>query len=136
MRQRGTVEAVSDRVAVISVVRESACSGDCHKCAGCGAVAQTLQIHADNPIGARKGDRVYVESSTRRVLWAAVVVYLVPLLGFFLGYFLGQMWGYVAVGAVMGFLIGWIPALLYNTYTKKRPPVYTLVAFVEQEWKS
>lgn len=135
MRQRATVDAVSGKVAVISVVRESACSGDCHKCAGCGAVTQTLQIRADNLIGASIGDKVYVESTTGPVLWAAVLVYLVPLIGFFIGYFLGTVCGWVSVCAGVGFLLGWIPAVCYNAYIKKRPPVYTLVAFVEQEWK-
>ena len=64
MRQRGTVEAAWDDTAIISVRRESACSGDCHKCAGCGAVTQTLQIRARNLIGARKGDKVYFESAS------------------------------------------------------------------------
>lgn len=132
MKQRGTVDAVSGRIAVISVVRESACSGDCHKCAGCGAVSQTLQIRAKNPIGATKGDKVYVESSTGLVLWAAVLVYLVPILGFFAGYVLGFHWNAIPLWSVIGFVLGWIPALWYNAYVKKRPPTYTLVAFVER----
>lgn len=131
MRQRGTVEAVSGRMAVISVVRESACSGDCHKCAGCGAVTQTLQIRGLNLIGASKGDKVYIESSTGTVLWATVLVYLVPLLTFFAGYCLGYRLQRVALWSVVGFVLGWIPALLYNAYVKKRPPTYTVVAYVD-----
>ena len=132
MRQRGTVEALSGEIAVISVVRESACSGDCHKCAGCGAVTQTLQIRGINRIGARKGDKVYVESSTGPVLWATVLVYLVPILTFFAGSVLGCGLDHVALWAVLGFVLGWIPALCYNSYVKKRPPTYTVVAYVEQ----
>ncbi len=131
MRQRGTVEAVSGRIAVISVVRESACSGDCHKCAGCGAVTQPLQIRGLNLIGASKGDKVYIESSTGPVLWATVLVYLVPLLTFFAGYCLGYRLHSVALWSVVGFVLGWIPALFYNAYVKKRPPTYTVVAYVD-----
>ncbi len=131
MRQRGTVETVHDTVAVVSVRRESACSGDCHKCAGCGAVTQTLQVSAENPIGATPGDKVYIESSTGVVLWAAVLVYLAPILGFFAGYFTGVSSGTPGIMGAAGFLLGWVPALVYNRSVKKRPPVYTIVAFVE-----
>ncbi len=133
MRQRGTVDALCGEIAVVSVVRESACSGDCHKCAGCGAVTQTLQIRAKNLIGASKGDKVYIESSTGLVLWAAVLVYLVPILGFLAGYFLGYTRNAVPLWSAVGFVLGWIPALWYNAYVKKRPPTYTLVAFVERD---
>ena len=44
--------------AEVSVTRESACSGDCHKCAGCGAVRQTVTVQAENDIHARPGDVV------------------------------------------------------------------------------
>lgn len=131
MRQRGTVESVSGTTAVVSVRRESSCSGDCHKCAGCGAVTQTLQVRADNPIGACRGDRVYFDSSSAVVLWAAVLVYLMPVLCFFAGYFLGTAVGAVGLMGTAGFLLGWIPALLYNRWVKRRPPTYTIVAFVE-----
>lgn len=131
MRQRGTVESVTGTTAVVSVRRESACSGDCHKCAGCGAVTQTLQVRADNPIGASPGDRVYFDSSSAVVLWAAVLVYLMPVLGFFVGYFTGLAVGAVGLMGAAGFLLGWIPALLYNRWVKRRPPTYTIVAFVE-----
>jgi len=131
MRQRGTVESVTGTTAVVSVRRESACSGDCHKCAGCGAVTQTLQVRADNPIGASPGDRVYFDSSSAVVLWAAVLVYLMPVLGFFVGYFTGVAVGAVGLMGAAGFLLGWIPALLYNRWVKRRPPTYTIVAFVE-----
>ena len=135
MRQRATVEAVSGKIAVVSVLRESACSGECHKCAGCGAVKQTLHIRAENPIGAGVGDKVYVDSSTGVVLWAAVLVYLVPIFGFFAGYFLGSRWQCPGIFTVVGFLLGWGPALLYNAYVKKCPPKYTLTAFAEQQWQ-
>ena len=130
MRKQGTVKAVSGEVALVSVLRESACSGECHKCAGCGAVKQTFQIRAKNPIGAGIGDSVYVESSSSPVLWAAALVYLIPIVGFFAGYFIGSRFGSVILWSVAGFVSGWLPALWYNSYLKKRPPTYTLVAFV------
>ena len=59
-------------------VRESACSGDCHKCSGCGAAKEAVIFTARNLIGARPGELVRVESSTAPVLKAAVVLYVLP----------------------------------------------------------
>ena len=35
-------EVYEDGTAQVLCIRESACSGDCHKCAGCGAVQETM----------------------------------------------------------------------------------------------
>ena len=48
-------EARSDGTATVFLQRESACSGDCHKCSGCGAAKETIALDALNPIGARRG---------------------------------------------------------------------------------
>ena len=133
MRQRATVEALlPGGRARLSVRRESACSGDCHQCAGCGAVAQTLSLTARNPIGAQPGDRVWFESGSGPVLWAAVLVYLLPLLCF-LGGCLGAgalgSWAYAVGGGA--FLLGMVPALLYDRRLRRRPPEYDIVEFVK-----
>ena len=63
MQQRVKVLSCEpDGMARVSVLRQSACSGDCHKCAGCGAAEQTMIFTAINSIGAKPGDLVTVES--------------------------------------------------------------------------
>ena len=54
-------EVHNDGTAAVVHIRESACSGDCHKCSGCGAAKETVLFTADNPIGAAVGDFVKVE---------------------------------------------------------------------------
>ena len=78
-----------DGTAQVAVVRESACSGDCHKCSGCGAAQQTMLFTAQNPIGATVGTVVTVASESAPVLKAAAMLYMLPLALFFLGYILG-----------------------------------------------
>ena len=73
-------ETFDDGTALVVHVRESACSGDCHKCSGCGAAKETILLKAQNPIGARRGDLVKLESASGPVLKAAAVLYLVPML--------------------------------------------------------
>ena len=53
-----------DGTAQVMVVRQSACSGDCHKCSGCGAVEQKMLLTAQNPIGAKPGDLVTIASDS------------------------------------------------------------------------
>ena len=82
-------ETFPDGSATVLLVRESACSGDCHKCSGCGAAKETMIFTARNEIGATRGDLVKVESATGPVMKAATVLYVIPLVLFFLGYYLG-----------------------------------------------
>lgn len=133
MRRKATVtELLPEGRAELVVRRESACSGDCHQCAGCGAVEQTLRLTADNPLGAQKGDIVWLESESAPVLRAAAAVYLLPPALFLAGYLLARSLGAWAVlmGAG-GFLLGLLPAFAYDRHLKKHPPKYTVVGWVE-----
>ena len=124
-------EAYDNGTATVLLVRESACSGDCHKCSGCGAAKETVLFTADNPIGARRGDLVKVESDTGTVLKAAVVLYVLPLVLFFLGYYLGDVLGSMgALVACLGFVLGVVIVVLYDrTVVKKKNIGYTITAF-------
>ena len=122
-----------DGTATVIHVRESACSGDCHKCSGCGAAKEAVIFTADNPIGARPGDLVKVESSTAPVLKAAMVLYVLPLVLFFLGYWLGTLPGtFGTLGGVLGFMLGVVIVVLYDRLVVNRANIrYTLTAFAD-----
>ena len=113
-------------------VRESACSGDCHKCSGCGAAQQTMIFTAENAIGAREGDLVMVSSSSAAVLKAAAVLYLMPLALFLAGYLLGQsLWRMGFLFGVLGVILGIALIKLYERRFSKRELVYTITSFAE-----
>lgn len=133
MRQKATVESLNpDGTAVLLVRRKSACSGDCHTCGGCGAVGQTLRVRADNPIGAQAGEIVYVEAASMTVLSAAALVYLLPLVGFLVGYLTAAAIGlHAGLVGLSGFVLGLIPAFLYDRHVAKHPPRQTIVGRVE-----
>lgn len=133
MQRKATVQAIlPDGRAELAVQRESACSGDCHHCGGCGTVGQTLRLTTENPVGAEKGDIVLISSESAPVLWAAALVYALPPVLFLAGYLLSMRLGVwaAAIGAA-GFLVGLIPAFAYNRHVRKRPPVYTIIGFVK-----
>ena len=124
-------EAYPDGTAMVIHVRESACSGDCHKCSGCGAAKEAVLFTADNPIGAKRGDLVRVESDTGTVLKAAVVLYVLPLVLFFLGYYIGDvLWSLGALIACLGFVLGVVIIVIYDRKVVKKKNIgYTITAF-------
>ena len=120
-----------DGRADIILVRESACSGDCHKCSGCGAQKETMIVTADNPIRAEVGDFVTLTSDTASVMKAVVAVYLIPLVLFFAGYALGHSLG-VSGGLMggLGFLLGIAFAVWFDRHTAKtNDTVYTITGY-------
>lgn len=122
-----------DGMAEVLRVRESACSGDCHKCAGCGATSQTMLFAAHNPIQAQPGDWVTVESDTATVLKGAVVLYVLPLVTFLAGYIMGEnLWGKGILLSILGFLLGLLPVKLYDRHLAKKGTVYTIKSYAKQ----
>ena len=133
MRTKATVDTLlPDGRAEVLIARKSACSGDCHKCGGCGAVEQTLRVAAENPVDAKRGDIVWLESESRTVLLSAALLYLLPLLLFLIGYLAAYtLGGWSAAIGVGGFVLGLLPAVVYDRKLKKRPPAYTIIGFVK-----
>ena len=96
-----------DGSATVLHIRQSACSGDCHKCSGCGAAQETIELRVMNTLGAEPGDFVIIQSATGPVLRAAAVLYMVPILLFFLGYLAGAMlWQRGALTGCLAFAAG------------------------------
>jgi sigma-E factor negative regulatory protein RseC len=120
-----------DGTALVVHLRESACSGDCHKCSGCGAAKEAILFKADNPIGAKTGDLVNIRSETGPVLKAAAVLYMLPLVLFFAGYAFGAALG--SSGALWGGLavaLSIIMIVVYDRHMAKNDnTIYTITDF-------
>lgn len=119
-----------DGTAQVIHIRQSACSGDCHKCSGCGAVQQTMLLTANNPIGAKPGQVVTIRTDSGPVLTAAAMLYLLPLVLFFAGYFAGAFWNKGALVGCLAFVLGITVAALYDRkVASKKKTVYTITGF-------
>ena len=131
MEQKAKVcRLYGDGTAQVLVIRESACSGDCHKCSGCGAARETLLFDAVNAVGAQAGDAVIVRSESAPVLKGAAVLYMVPLVLFFVGYFVADRWGFGPLGGIVGFGAGIAAAAVYDRrVAAKRKTVYTITGY-------
>ena len=131
MTQIATVEEILDRgYARISVPRKSACGHDCEECAGCGVTGAAVRARAKNDIGAQPGQKVVVESSTKKLLGVVLLVYILPVVCFMLGYFLTEGLGEsvryaIAIGAAA---LSFIPCVIYDRYARRHETLtYTIL---------
>ena len=122
MTQIATVEKILPGGFVeISVPRKSACGHDCEECAGCGMTGAAIHARAKDPVGVRPGQKVVVESATRKILGVVALVYLLPVVGFLLGYFLSEGLAEgvryaIAIGAAA---LAFLPSGAYDRPAKK-----------------
>ena len=122
-------EAHDNGTATVFLQRESACSGDCHKCSGCGAAKEVMVFEAQNPIGAGRGDLVVIESRTGPVMKAVGVFYVLPLVLFFSGYILGDRWGRGALLGCLGFVLAIALSVVYDRVIAKKEEVHTITGY-------
>ena len=139
MEQIVRVKSVSeDGRAKVLHVRQSACSGDCHKCSGCGAAQETMILDVDNPIGAVPGDFVTIRADSGPVLKGAAVLYMLPLVLFFVGYALGMVaWSKGGLCGCLAFVLGVLLAVAYDRcVAAKNQTVYTITGFAGKTLES
>ena len=126
------VKTHDDGTATVILIRESACSGDCHKCSGCGAAKESLLFEVKNSIGASVGDLVRIESATGPVLKAAVVRYMVPMILFFVGYAIGDaLWSMGALTGCLAFVLSICLAVVYDRkVVRKQNNDYVITGYI------
>lgn len=133
MTQIATVERILDsNYAEISVPRKSACGHDCEECAGCGVSGAAVYAKALNPVDARPGQKVVVQSDTQKMLGIVALVYLIPVVLFLTGYvlmaFLVESVAVQYTVATVGFVIGILFAIIYDRKLRERGGlVFTIV---------
>ncbi len=127
MRTVAEVTHVEGEHALVRTMRTSACEG-CHKnadgkgCSVCSLMGADREMIAKayNRVGARVGDRVYIESNTGRMIGYAGLVFLLPLLLALLGWGIASVITAIewirAVSALGGFLLALGTAILYSRY--------------------
>ena len=123
MTQIATVERLLDSgYAEISVPRKSACGHDCEECAGCGMTGAAIKARARNDVDAQPGDKVVVESSTKKLFGVIALVYVLPVAFFLLGYFLTEglteNWRYAI--AIAAAAVSFLPSIFYDRYAKRK----------------
>lgn len=89
MKEVGVVEGIDRDFVRVRIIKKSACGENCASCKG-GCVPTERIISAKGIVPCKAGDKVILEMKSERVIAAAFLVYIIPLLSLFLGYFLGD----------------------------------------------
>lgn len=87
MLQNGIVKKLHTNTAEVEIHRSAACGESCAACGLC--PGKTAVVAAANEIRAAVGDSVMIDMSDKKVLGAAFLVYIVPLIALIAGYFIG-----------------------------------------------
>lgn len=131
MTQIATVKKILDAGFVeISVPRKSACGHDCEECAGCGMTGAAIHARASDPVGVKPGDKVVVQSETKKLLGVVALVYLLPVVAFLLGYFLSEGLAEKVryIIAIAAAAAAFLPSIFYDRYAKRHEVLtYTIM---------
>lgn len=114
MEKTGKVLKCVDDKAVVRIFRESACSGECQSCAGCGRGAEE-ETEAFNPIGAAVGDNVVISMPDHTVILSAFLIYFLPIVLGIFGYITVRIWG-----ALAGFCLPYLLVFIFRKSLQKR----------------
>ena len=87
MLQNGIVKKLHISTAEVEIKRSTACGESCASCGLC--AGQTSVVTVSNELGAAVGDSVIIDMADKKVLGAAFLVYIVPLIALIAGYFIG-----------------------------------------------
>lgn len=116
--QEGVVIEINGAMAKIKAGRH----GDCKNCGACPG-DKSMVLDAQNPIGAKPGQRVAFEIKETNMLKAAFIVYLLPIVAIFIGAAAGN-WlavkfqystqAFQITGGIIGFIISIIYIKLFE----------------------
>ena len=120
--------------AEVAVTRLTACGGNCGSCEGCVYDSEVRAV-AENPLGAKPGQRVVIESRSAEVYGAVVMVYIVPIVLFLAGYLIAHALGASeGVSIAVSFLALALSALLLVLSQKKKKEnaiTFTIIKILE-----
>lgn len=120
MRVEGTVMDVRKDRAVVSVTRVGGC-GRCNEPGGCGGgQASCEQYNLSNPAKASPGQRVEIELPEGGAFKAALLAYLLPVVGMFLAVALGQSLNWAEVPQFLACLAGGAFGLLLGRWAMRQ----------------
>ncbi len=136
MLQTGIVQKLYHNTAQIKITRSSACGESCASCGLC--PGKEMLAEADNAVGAAVGDTVLIDMSDKKVLSAAFLVYIVPLIALVSGYFTGAAIFKAETPAVLSALIlmaaSFLAVMLIDKKVKRRftPRIVRVISHSEE----
>ena len=142
MRTEAIVTETDHKTAIVKINRKSACDG-CHKttdgsgCSVCSLLGADSEFtsRAKNDVGARVGDRVIVETASSRVLFYAILVFLLPLLVTLACWGISTLFTestlYQFLFALVGFIGTFVGVWIYSERVRKNKQDIIIVSVVQ-----
>ena len=122
MVQTGFIKKLHGRIADVEIQRSTACGDNCASCGLCNG--RTAIVKAANAAGAAEGDTVMIDMADKKVLGAAFLVYIVPLVLLVAGYFIGNALFKTEIGGIItGFLLmllSFLPIVFIDRRSRQR----------------
>ena len=129
MISTGLILNVENDKALVRFVRQSACGGNCASCGGCGA--KPIDVWIDNTLSLNPGDKVEIETESKKILFSAFITYIFPLLIFISLYSIVNFYfdkGLGIFSGVAGFLVSFFFVSLYG---KKLKVTYEMIRRID-----
>ena len=122
MVQTGLIKKLHGNIADVEIHRSTACGDNCASCGLCNG--RTTIVKAANAAGAAEGDTVVIDMADKKVLGAAFLVYIVPLVLLVAGYFIGSALFKTEPGGIFtGFLLmllSFLPIVFLDRRSRQR----------------
>ena len=128
------IEIFENNIAKVKVGRHNECK-NCGACPGDSSVV----IEAQNPIGARTGQRIAFQMKETNMLMAAFIVYIAPLIAVVVGIIVGgviakkfgyPVKGFQIVGGILTFILSVLNIKIFDNFSHnndKMQPVITQI---------
>ena len=131
MEQIGTVMKTEENKAYVVVNRVSACGENCAHCKG-GCTPTSVLANAQNLVGANVGDTVKLESDTKRVIFAAFILYMLPVLvAIFTAIFISSITPRTALLAIASAGAFFVTFFIIKRFEKKLTPTPVITKIIK-----
>ena len=77
MQKLGIVKSISEQTAVVKIIRESACSGNCASCGGCGQ--KQIEVKANCDLDVVPGQKVILYTASSYILLGMFCMFILPI---------------------------------------------------------
>lgn len=127
MTQEAVVtKLLPEGMAEVAVRRTTACGGNCGSCESC-VFENQMKTPASNPLNAKPGQKVLIESQSAKVFRAALLVYVLPLVFFLLAYAIAAAMHLSEAGCIIasfaGLLVGGVVLVLTQKFRRREDDI-------------
>ncbi|PXV63240.1 SoxR reducing system RseC family protein [Halanaerobium congolense] len=132
MEEQGKVVENSGRIARVLITRHSACS-KCDKT--CPLSEQDshdqdqIIMEVENEIGAVKGEQVKLEMEKKNLVFASLIIYIIPIINMIAGYFLGD-WMATKANILSGEGFGILSSILFLEFS------FIIIRLIDTKFKN